>query len=149
MTLVDLLEQRHDALVEQASRRLEEAALANYQRAGASAGRERIAALLELTRSCIEQRDTGAIVQHGERIGRERFNSGYDLSEVLRAFNLLEEAIWQRITEELPASEHAPAIGLVSTVLGAGKETLAGTYVSLAARGRAPALNFDALFGGT
>lgn len=149
MTLVDLLEQYSDALVEQASQRLEEARLANYRKAGSSTGRERIEVLLTLTRECIARRDTGAIVLHGERIGRERFGSGYDLSEVLRAFNILEEAIWQRITEELPAAEHAASIGLVSTVLGAGKEALASTYVSLAARGRAPALNFDALFGGT
>lgn len=149
MKLVDLLEQREDALVELASQRLEAARLNNYERAGASVARERIGTLFVLTRECIASQDTGAIVRHGERVGRERFGSGYDLSEVLRAFNILEEAIWKCIVEELPAAEHAPAIGLVSTVLGAGKEALASTYVSLAARGRAPALNFDALFGGT
>lgn len=149
MTLVPLLEQRRDALVEHACRRLEDTRLANYQRAGAAVARERIETLFELMRRCVASGDTGALVLHGERVGRERFASGYDLSEVLRAFNVLEEAIWQCITNELPAPEHARAIGLVSTALGVGKEALASTYVALAARRRAPALNFDALFGGT
>jgi hypothetical protein len=89
------------------------------------------------------------MITHAESIGRERFNAGFDLWEVQTAFNVLEEVIWTRIIKEFPAAEYAEALGLVSTVLGTGKDTLARVYVALASKSKAPTLDLRRLFTGT
>jgi hypothetical protein len=88
------------------------------------------------------------MVAHTDSIARERFASGFDLWEVQTAFNVLEEAIWVHILKELPPTEYAEALGLVSTVLGTGKDTLARRYVSLASKTKASTLNLQSLFTG-
>jgi hypothetical protein len=108
-----------------------------------------IKALYVLTVRGVKERNLGPMVAHVENIARERFASGYDLWEVQTAFNLLEEAIWKRILKELTADEYAQALGLVSTVLGIGKDTLARRYVTLATKVKAPSLNMQSLFSGT
>ena len=79
---------------------------------------------------------------------KERFSSGYDLSEVQSAFNALEEATWTSVFRALDASAFAEAIRLISTVLGAGKDALARRYVSLATDHRVTSLDVRSLFGG-
>lgn len=86
---------------------------------------------------------------HAKTIAAERFEAGFDLWEVQTAFNVLEETIWRRILQELPLTEFAEALSLASTVLGAGKDTLARTYVTLASKTHAPTLNIQSLFAGT
>jgi hypothetical protein len=57
---------------------------------------------------------------------------------------------WRRL-QSLAATqpdELADAIGVVATVLGAGKDSLARTYVSLAAERHVPSLDLTALFRG-
>jgi hypothetical protein len=88
------------------------------------------------------------MVAHADSIARERFNAGYDLWEVQTAFNVLEEAIWLRLMKELPPAELPEALGLVSTILGIGKDTLARRYVSLAAKTKVTSLNLQSLFTG-
>ncbi len=89
------------------------------------------------------------MMNHAETIATERFASGYDLYEVQTAINELEEAIWKRIFKEIKPDELAEALGIVSTVLGAGKDTLARTYVSLATKSKVSSLNLQALFKGS
>jgi hypothetical protein len=77
------------------------------------------------------------------------FESGFDLWEVQTAFNVLEETIWRCILNEMQPEEYAEALGLVSTVLGTGKDTLARTYVTLASKTKTPFFNVQHLFNGT
>ena len=89
------------------------------------------------------------MIAHAETIARERFEAGFDLSEVQTAFNVLEEAIWVRVLKNLPPNELAEALGLISTVLGGGKDALARSYVTLASKTKSPSLNLQSLFAGT
>ena len=82
------------------------------------------------------------------RSREKRYTAGFDLWEVQTAFNVLEEAIWVRVFKSVPPDALAEALGLVSTVLGAGKDTLARKYVSLASKTKAPSLNLQSLFSG-
>jgi hypothetical protein len=106
-------------------------------------------ALYALSARAVKEKNLGPMIAHAETIARERFEAGFDLSEVQTAFNVLEEAIWMHILKNLPPDELAEALGLVSTVLGAGKDMLARTYVTLASKTKAPSLNLHSLFGGT
>jgi hypothetical protein len=120
----------------------------HYEQAGAEEVRERLSVLFDQLIDGVAARDLGPIVAYARQVAEQRFAAGYDLSEVQTAFNALEEATWTRVLEKLDSSQFAEALGLISTVLGAGKDALARRYVSLAANKHAPSLDLRALFAG-
>jgi len=148
MELLQLLHDRGESIVDDAFHAMERSHLASYEQTGMERARQRLRDLYVLTVRAVTDRKLGAIIAHAEAIAGERFASGFDLGEVQTAFNVLEEAIWVRIIQELPPAQFAEALGLVSTVLGAGKDALARAYVSLASRTQAPTLDLQSLFSG-
>src|ERR1035438_1636922 len=106
------------------------ARLEHYEKAGPDLIRQRLGLLLDLVINAVLERNLAPIIAHVNTIATERFEAGADLSEVQTAFNVLEEAIWLRILKKLPAAKQAEALGLVGTVLGSAKDSLARKYVS-------------------
>lgn len=149
MNLHDLLTQQADSILQDAGNAIQRARLRSYEKVGTENTRERLRTLFALTARAADERNLGPMIAHAEGIARERFEAGFDLWEVQTAFNVLEEAIWVRILKELSPSDFAEALGIISTVLGVGKDTLARRYVSLASRSRVPTLNLQSLFTGT
>jgi hypothetical protein len=149
MTLHQLLQEHTNEIIQEAAEAMVRARAKHYEEAGLEHVHQRLRALYVLTMRGVKERNLGPMVAHVENIARERFTAGYDLWEVQTAFNLLEEAIWKRILKDLPPTEFAEALGLVSTVLGVGKDTLARRYVSLATKAKTPSLNMQSLFSGT
>ena len=121
----------------------------HYESVGETEVRQRLEALYDHVLDALRSRNLGPIVASAEQVARERFEAGYDLSEVQTAFNALEEATWSRIFAGLQPTQFAEALGLVGTILGAAKDALARTYVSLATNTHAPSLDLQALFAGT
>lgn len=148
MNLTTLLKKQENQIVEEAALALERSRLPHYQEAGRTVGRDRLAELYRLTQAGIEDRNLAPIVDYMARVADERYHAGYAIREVQIAINVLEEAIWSHIVRETSPGELAEALGLVSTVLGAAKDSLAGAYVSLASRTKAPSLDLSALFEG-
>jgi RsbRD-like negative regulator of sigma factor len=120
----------------------------HYERAGEAEVRSRLESLFDRLVRALARHDVAPVVVYAQEVAEQRFRSGFDLSEVQSAFNALEEVVWARMLAELPPAELAEALGLVSTVLGAGKDALARRYVSLAAQTHAPSLDLSALFTG-
>lgn len=149
MNLNQLLEQKQAEILSQANNALSRARLTHYDRDGMAQNEVRLETLYDLMVQCINDRDLTAMINHSEKLAYERFASGFDLQEVQAAFNVLEEAIWQQLIQECEPSELAEALGLISTVHGAGKDALARKYLSLASQTKAPSLNLQALFKGT
>ena len=149
MNLYQLLYDRTSEILDEATEAMVRARAKHYEEAGREHVHQRLKALYVLTMRRVEERNLGPMVAHVETIARERFSAGYDLWEVQTAFNLLEEAIWKRILKDMPAEEYAQALGLVTTVLGIGKDTLARRYVSLATKAKSPSLDMQSLFSGT
>ncbi|HEX7581498.1 MAG TPA: hypothetical protein VF321_00300 [Gaiellaceae bacterium] len=143
---IDFLTRERAAIVEAA---LGDVTSRHYDAAGAPEVRRRLEALLDHGLEALATHDLTPIVAHAQQIARERFSAGYDLSEVQSAFNALEAATWARVLATLPPDRFARTLGLVSTILGAGKDALARTYVSLATDAHAPSLDLRALFAGT
>jgi hypothetical protein len=143
-----LLDEQGKDIVLEASDSIKRAGLKHYGAAGRDVVEQRLATLFDTARQCVAKRSLTPIIRHAETVARERFSAGYDLTEVQLAFNVLEEAIWKRILAELEPRAYAEALGSISTVLGAGKDMLARTYVSLAAQTKVPSLNLTALFTG-
>ncbi len=149
MNLLQLLHERSAEIVDSACDAMARSRAKHYEEAGKEHVHQRIRALYVLTVRGVKERNLGPMIAHAETIARERFDAGFDLWEVQTAFNVLEESIWTCILKEIPPSELGVALGLISTVLGAGKDTLARRYVSLASKSRAPSLNLQSLFSGT
>jgi hypothetical protein len=149
MNLQQLLQEQSQDILKDAEEAIRRSRLRSYEQAGAAAIHQRLKALYVHTVRAAKERNLGPMIAHIETVARERFEAGFDLMEVQTAFNVLEEAIWVRILKELPSSDYAEALGLISTVLGAGKDTLARRYVSLATKSRAASLDLHKLFTGT
>jgi hypothetical protein len=148
MNLITLLEKEAEPIVAEASLALTRADLAHYIEAGRTVGHERLAELYRWTTVCIRDRNLAPMVDYMNQVAGDRYHAGYSIREVQIAINVLEEALWSHIVRDMSTGELAEALGLVSTVLGAAKDTLARTYVSLAGQYKAPSLNLTALFEG-
>jgi len=149
MNIPSFLRESRQEILTDAAASVKRAHLQHYEQAGADTTRQRLDDLLSLTINAVEERNLAPMVAHANAVAQARFEGGIDLAEVQTAFNVLEEAVWLRILKHLPSTEQAEALGLVGTVLGAGKDALARKYVSLASKTRVPSLNLQALFSGT
>ncbi len=148
MDLNRLLEAREAEILDDAVVAMKRAHLGHYETLGPESVRAKLASLYDAVRDTVRTRHLAPIESLGESIAIERHRGGFSLGEVQTAFNVLEEALWHRIAGEIEPPELAESLGLVSTALGAGKDRLARTYVSLATNTTVPAFDVSALFGG-
>jgi hypothetical protein len=147
--LVDLLVQQRSDVLEEAFRSLERSHSVHYEQSGEGFTRERLAELFDLVVAAARDRQLEPVSSYCEEIAEQRFDAGFGIAEVQTAFNVLEEAIWTRVVNGVPSSELAEAVGLLSTILGFGKDAMARRYVSLASKRHVPTLDLSALFAGT
>ena len=94
--------------------------------------------LFELVLRCVHEGCTESIITPSQQIAADRFAAGADLAEVQGTFNILEEVLWHHVAGTFVGDQRVEALGLVNAVLGAGKDTLARTYVALASRAGSP-----------
>jgi hypothetical protein len=146
--LTEALSEAHAEVLAAATGALARAYTVHYESAGASETRARLDRLLHLVEEGLARRTLVPVSRYAETVAKERFEAGFDIGEVQTAFNVLEEAIWQVVIARLPAEKLAEAAGLVGTLLGAGKDALARTWVSLAASTHVHSLDLSALLGG-
>jgi hypothetical protein len=149
MALNEFLCDYQAEILEAASASLARAGTPHYDGVGAVERRNRLEALFAALRAAAEIRDRGAIRSYAKELAKERYCVGFDLSEVQTAFNALEEAVWRCVFAHLRPDEYIESLGLVSSILGAGKDELAREYVSLATQAHVPSLDLDALIVGT
>ena len=71
-----------------------------------------------------------------EQIAAHSYAAGMDLAELLGPFNVLAEVLWRHLADGLSGDQLVPALGLLNAIVGAGKDAMARTYVSLAIRDR-------------
>lgn len=148
MDLRQLLEEYENVIVAEAFQGLAHSHLQHYEAESTAETRTRLQTLYRLIRQSVSSRNLEQLLLYVRQIAQERFAAGYSLHELQVAFNVLEEATWHRIVQELPPAHIAEALGLISTVHGAGKDMLATSYVSLATRTKTSSLNLIRLFEG-
>jgi len=149
MKIEKLLNLKRNEIVGQANKSLERVHLKHYDRDSCEINHERLKRLFELSVKSVSERNLKYINNYVRDLSEERFRSGFGISEVQTAFNVLEEVIWKTVIRELPPDEIADALSLISTVLGAGKEILAVKYVSLAGKSSEDMIDQKNLFKGT
>lgn len=147
MDLKELLKTQSSEILENALQSLNCAHLKSYSKSSQGENKKRLLNLLTLTEKCVVEKKLLPMKEYAAQIAKERFDVGFDLHEVHTAFNALEEELWNRVTKNIEPENLGEALGLVSTVLGAGKEELALSYVTLASKTRTQTLNLTELFG--
>lgn len=145
----DFLAEQRVAILDVAFVELDRRHVRHYERSGAEETRLRLDRLYDALLHAAQNRALGEVVAYAERVAAERYHSGYGLSEVQTAFNVLEEAIWTCVFSELNPTAHAEVLSVVSAILGAAKDALARRYVELATQTHVPALDVTALLTGT
>jgi hypothetical protein len=148
MDVAALLVTQEDEVVAEAFAALQRSHVAHYEAAGEAFTRRGLTELFRLVVTSIGDRDLAEMSVYAEKVAEQRFDQGFDISEVQMAFNALEEAMWRRVVDGTTPDELAEAVGLLSTVLGFGKDALARKYVSLASERHVPSLDLTALFAG-
>ena len=148
MDVVDLLAQERTAVLEEAFTALQRSWPEHYEAAGEAFTWDRLSDLFDLVLTALRERRLEPVGAYCEEIARRRFDAGFGIAEVQTAFNALEETMWRRVVAGVPADDLAEAIGLLSTILSHGKDTLARSYVSLASHRHVPSLDLSALFSG-
>jgi hypothetical protein len=146
MDLVMLLAEKQATVVQETSEIVERSRLTHYAAAGTDEAHQRLDRLYSLMLQSLESRNLVPIIDHMTQVAAERFEAGYDLREVQTAINVLEEAVWKVVVESVPPEQLAQSLGLVGTVLGAAKDSLARAYVSLATKTKSPSLDLSAVF---
>ena len=142
-----LLLEAEPGILEESYSSLHRSHVTHYELAGEAFPRQALTDLFRLVVVAIQTRDLAAMSEHSTRIAVGRYNDGYDISEVQMAFNVLEEAMWRRVVFAHP-DDLAEPIGLLSTVLGYGKDAVARKHLSLACKRHVPSLDLSALFAG-
>jgi len=148
MKLDKILVNNQTEIINEAFYSLERSHLKHYDTSRADENWQRLAKLFDLTLNGVKNKSLVDMVTYSEKIAKERYNSGFDLHEVHTAYNVLEESIWKAIIKEIDSADLAESLGLISTVLGTGKESLAIAFVSLSGKQRVKSLNLSQLFRG-
>jgi hypothetical protein len=149
MNLENLLKEKADKIISDSEAILEKSQIHQTDKVGKTTYHKYLKNLFSLTVKCIKSKSLIPINEYAEKIAKERYEAGFDLYEVQHAMNILEETLWMAIINDLNPEEYEEALRITSTILGSGKEALAGTYVSLACKNKVPIGDIEALFKGT
>ena len=149
MDVASFLEERRTTIIEAALGSLSGRSLAHYRALGPEETQQRLERLFGHVVDGVRTKQLVAILEFAQATGRERFETGFEFIEVQAAFSTVEEQLWKAILSELPLEEQGHALGLVATLLGAAKDRLASTYLSLATRTNVTSLDMQSLFRGT
>jgi hypothetical protein len=149
MELIAVLSEAKSEALDEAAGAVERSHLGHYGAAGVAELRCRLETLFDIVLYCLSSRRLDRVIKYAEQIAHDRFNAGFGIGEVQTAFNVFEESMWHHVVAGVPTAELAESLGLLTTVLGVGKDALARTYVSLASHEHVSSLDLRALFQGT
>lgn len=149
MEITKLLEENNVEIIEESFKSMSKLKLKGYSKAGRDETKQRLNELYKKLLQCTKKKELIPILNYTDKIAKERYSAGFDIFEVQTAINSLESAIWNKIFKLTRPEKLAESLGVVSTVLGAGKDNLARTYVSLATKTKVPSLNLQSLFSGS
>ena len=149
MELLKLLTDQKDDIVSKATEHTRFDGLKHYQSESIHVITERLAPLMDVFLTSLKERNVIPMVEYSETVARDRFSQGYPLDEVIAAYNILEEQLWETVKEQQHVDRQADNFSIISRIMGAGKTALADAYLSSTSSSKKKALLIDKLFGGT
>jgi len=106
--VLEVLTQEGDSIVDSAATALERSGLRHYAEAGPDAARDRLGEMYALVVASVSTHDLVPMIDHSDRVAHERFEAGFDISEVQTALNVLEVAIWAKVKHCSEAESDQP-----------------------------------------
>ena len=89
--------------------------------------------LFELIQRCVHEGHCEPIIGPSQRMAADHFANGIEIAEVQAAFTVLENVLWRQLADALSDDDQRlETLRLINVILGAGRDALARTYVSLA-----------------
>jgi len=88
--------------------------------------------LFELIQRCVHEGHCEPIIGPSQQMAADRFAAGIEIAEIQAAFTVLEDVLWRHLADAVSGDQRLETLRLVSVILGAGRDALARTYVSLA-----------------
>ena len=149
MEITELLVENKKEIIEETYKSMTKLKLKGYTKVGSEKTKQKLNDLFNKLLQCTRKKELIPILNYTEKIAKERYSSGYDIFEVQTAINTLESIIWNKIFKLTRPDKLAESLGMISTILGAGKDNLARIYVSMATKSKAPSLNLQSLFSGS
>ena len=126
-----------DRVVDEAAAELERRHT-NDQASSPEMRRRHLRDLFELVVKCVQDGAVEPIIASSHQLAADRFAAGFDIREVQREFNVLEEVLWRHVAASLSGDQRIETLELLNSVLGAGRDALARTYVALATGAGSP-----------
>jgi methylmalonyl-CoA decarboxylase len=133
-----VLASAEDRVVDEAAAALERRDQADHQASSAEERRRYVRHLFGLVVQCAHEGHAEPIIASSQQVAAHRFVAGSDITEIQGTFNVLEEALWRHIASTMAGDQRIEALRLVNTILGAGRDAAARTYVDLASRAARP-----------
>lgn len=146
MELEKFLEANSSEILNEAQSSLQRSQLKHYANSHSDENYKRLEDLFYFMIDAIRKKNLLPMTEHAEKIAKKRFESAFDFYEVHSAFNVLEEAVWKKVVNSFHPPDLGSALGMVSTVLGAGKETLACSFISLTSTGKNCSMDVSEMF---
>jgi methylmalonyl-CoA decarboxylase len=132
----EILADAKDRVVDEAVAELEQRH--SRHKATSTESRRHLEDLFQLVLQCMREGDGEPIIASSHQLAADRYAAGSDIGEVQGEFNVLEEVLWRELADTLSGEQRVEALELLSAVLGAGRDALARTYVTLAGASRKP-----------
>ena len=96
--------------------------------------RREVRQLFRLVLRCVRAGRAKPIIRPSEQIAAHSYAAGIALAEVQESFTVLADVLWRQLGGALAGEQLVQALGLLTAITGAGKDTTARTYLALATR---------------
>ena len=133
-----VLTSTRDRVVDEAVAALERRDQTHRRAASAADLRRYLWDLSGLVAQCVREEATEPIIAWSRQVAAGRFAAGSDIAEIQEEFIVLEEMLWHHVVGALASDQWIGAQRMVSTILGAGRDAVARTYVALAGQSGSP-----------
>ena len=98
--------------------------------------RREVRQLFRLVLRCVRAGCAEPVIRPSGQIAAHGYAAGIDLAEIQGSFTVLAEVLWRQLAGGLAGGQLVQALGLLTAITGAAKDTVAGTYLALATRDR-------------
>ena len=94
--------------------------------------------LFDLIQRCVHEGHCEPIIGPSQQMAADGSAAGIEIAGIQAAFTVLEDVLWRNLADAVSGDQRPGTLRLVSVILGAGRDALARTYVSLASHPGGP-----------
>ncbi|HMT10132.1 MAG TPA: hypothetical protein PKA39_00750 [Ignavibacteria bacterium] len=131
MTLLELIYEKPDLILQEATNNLMRVQLPHYSKFRREDIYKKYSSLLLALAKCIETQKCDDMISYMDLITDERFVSGFEEEEIQIALNIFEEALWKNIKTHVDEKNHFIAKKSVTNVIDKAKEVMLEEYITL------------------